>query len=119
MKSKSLLLASMVLLIPSLAFAKPKDSVNVDLDQPVTVAGTQLAAGHYKATWGGNGPNITVRFAQGKKVVATAPAKLLNQPNDQQGIVTDATADDTNVLQSIDLNKITIQFENAGQGAGN
>ncbi len=119
MKLKLLFASAMVFLIPSLAFARPKDSANVELDQPVTAAGTRIAPGHYKVTWEGNGPAITVRFAEGKKTVASVPATLVNDRNNQQAVVTNTTTDHTTVLQTLDLKKVTIQFEDAGTSAGN
>jgi hypothetical protein len=107
----------MVLLVPSLAFAGPKKSANVELDQSVEVAGTQLTPGDYKLIWEGNGPDITVSFAEGKKTVATAAATLVTNRNDQDAIETANVAGDTAVLRAIDLKDITIRFENAVPGA--
>ena len=118
MKSK-LFTAAMVFFIPALAFAGPKNSANVNLDEPVTVAGTQLAPGEYKLTWEGSGPDITVNFAEGKKTVATAHGKLVSNPTDQEAIETFTTADNTRVLRAVDLKNKTIQFENAAPNAGN
>jgi hypothetical protein len=117
MKSKSLFTAGMVLLVPSLAFAGPKKSANVELDQSVEVAGTQLAPGDYKLIWEGNGPDITVIFAEGKKTVATAAATLVTNRNDQEAIETANVAGDTTMLRAIDLKNITIRFENAAPSA--
>ena len=79
MKPKVLFLVTMVFL-PAFAFAGPRNSANIELDQPVTIAGTQLAPGQYKLIWEGNGPNVNVSFVEGKKTVATAPAKLVSNP---------------------------------------
>lgn len=119
MNSKSLIAAATVFLIPSLAFAGPKKSANVKLDQPVNVAGTQLEPGQYKLNWEGSGQDITVSFVEGKKTVATVPAKLVNTRNGQEAIETANVAGNTTVLRAIDLENITIQFENAASGAGN
>lgn len=118
MKSKSLSAAATLFLIPALAFAAPKNSTNLHLEQPVTVAGTQLAPGQYKVTWNGSGSDVTVSFAEGKKIVATAQGKILNNPNHEEAIEMN-TADGTAVLQAIDLKKITIQFGNTATATGN
>ena len=118
MKSRSLFVAAMFL-IPCLAFAGPKKSANVVLDQPVSVAGTQLAAGEYKLVWEGSGPDITVSFAEGKKTVATAAAKLVTNRNNQEAIETLNGSGNTTVLRAIDLKNMTIQFDNTASGAGN
>ena len=41
------------------------------------VNGTQLKPGDYKVEWDGTGPDVQVSFLQGKKVVATVPAKVV------------------------------------------
>ena len=118
MKSKSSFAAAMVFLIPALTFAGTKNSANLQLDQPVKVAGSQLAPGQYKLTWEGSGPDVTVNFAEGKTIVASAPAKLVSNPNKQEAVETDS-ATGTAVLQAVDLRNITIHFENSAPGAGN
>jgi hypothetical protein len=119
MKSKSLFTALMVFAIPALAFAGPKNSANLNLEQTVKVAGTQLAPGQYKVVWEGTGPNITVSFTEGKKTVATASAKLVSNQTDEEAIETSTAADKTTVLRAVDLKKFSIQFEDAAPGAGN
>jgi hypothetical protein len=119
MKSKSSFAAAMVFLIPALTFAGAKNSANLKLDQSVTVAGSQLAPGQYKLTWEGSGPDVTVKFAEGKNVVATAPAKLVNTSTNQEAIETDTVADSTRLLRAVDLKKVMIQFANAAPGGGN
>ena len=108
----------MVILTPALAFAAPKNSANLELEQPVTVAGTQLAPGQYKVVWQGSGSDIAVSFMEGKQIIATAPAKLVNNPTGEEAIETDIQAGKT-VLQAIDLKKISLQFENAATNSGN
>jgi hypothetical protein len=120
MKSKLLFAYAIVLLIPAMAFAKPKDSANIDLNQPVTVAGTHLAPGQYKVTWEGAGPDVKVSFTEGKKTLATASAKLVSNTTDlDDAIETNTAADSTTLLRAIDLKHITIRFENAAPSAGN
>jgi len=118
MKSNFLLVAAIVL-TPVLAFAKTKDSANVELDQRVEVAGTQLAPGQYKVTWEGNGPDTTVSFAEGKKTIATVPAKLLSNSTNQEAFETTIGTNHTRLLQAIDLKNVTLQFENDAPAAGN
>lgn len=120
MKSKSLFTAAMVFLIPALAFAGQKNSANVQLDRPVQVAGTQLAPGNYKMVWQGTGPDVNVSFIEGKKIVATAPAKLVSDPASQPGAIeTNTATDKTVILQAVEMKNETIQFENTISAAGN
>jgi hypothetical protein len=111
--------ASMVFLVPALAFAAHKNSENVQLDQMVKVANTQLAPGEYKMTWEGNGPDVTVSFIEGKKIVATAPARLVSDSTSSAGAIETFTATDkTVILRAVELKNETIRFENAS-AAGN
>jgi hypothetical protein len=117
MKPKVVFFVTMVFL-PALAFAQ-KNSANVALDQSVTIAGTQLAPGQYKLIWEGNAPNVNVSFVEGKKTVATTPAKLVSNPTSEEAIETATQTDNTLLLQAVDLKNVTIRFENAVPGAGN
>lgn len=119
MKSKALFALATMGLVPGLAFAAAKHSANVELDQPVEVAGTQLATGQYKLVWEGNGPDVTVSFVEGKKTVATTSARLAKTRTSQDAIETDTAADNTTVLRAIDLKNLTIQFDSAAPSAGN
>jgi hypothetical protein len=77
------------------AFAK--NSHQVELQQSLAVNGTPLAAGEYTVSWEGQGASATVSFAKGNKVVATAPAKLVD------------------VGQKFDRNRV--DYEEDGKGA--
>src|SRR5438874_10780790 len=119
MKSKFLFIAALVFLTPVLASAKAKDSGNMELNQPVKVAGTQLLPGQYKLIWEGTGPDVTVSFVQGKKTIASAPAKLVSNRMNEEAIETSTAPDNTTVLQAVDLKNIKLQFENEAAAAGN
>ena len=73
--SKGLLLG-LALLLATSALAANKGSLQVS--DPVTVSGKSLAAGEYNVKWEGNGPNVELNILQGKKVVATIPARLID-----------------------------------------
>lgn len=118
MKSKSLF-AAMMFLIPAMAFAGQKNSANVTLEQPVKVAGIQLAPGQYKLIWNGSGPDMTVTFTQGKQTIATAHGTLGDNPLNEQAIETVTAADNTTHMKAVDLKKISIHFEDAAPTAGN
>lgn len=60
-------------------FAKDKNEGKFTLSSPAQVGSTQLQAGDYKATWEGNGSDVQVKILQGKDVVATTSAKLVEQ----------------------------------------
>lgn len=120
MKTSSLLAAATMLLLPALAFARQKDSVQVQFPYVVSVAGTQLAPGHYKLTWQGNGPDVTVSFIEGRKIVATASARLVNEPSSQlDSFETETATDKTVILQAVDMNHESLRFESTASAAGN
>jgi hypothetical protein len=98
--SKGLLLGLAVLLATS-AFAANKGSVAVT--DPVTVAGKQLAAGQYKLTWDGSGSSVQLNIMQGKNVVATVPARLieLDRPAANSSAVVINNSDGSRALSEI------------------
>lgn len=62
------------------AFAGSKDSggsSGFELSRNAIVAGTELKPGNYKLAWEGSGPDVKVRFKQGRNVVATSNAKVV------------------------------------------
>ena len=73
--SKGLLLG-LALLLATSAFAANKGSLQVS--DTVNVSGKSLAAGEYNVKWEGTGPNVELNIFQGKKVVATIPARLID-----------------------------------------
>ncbi len=73
--SKGLLLGLSLLLGMS-AFAANKGSLH--LYEPVMVSGTQMVPGDYQVTWDGTGPNVELKIMKFNKVLATAPAHLID-----------------------------------------
>ena len=73
------LMVGVALLLATSAFAAEKGSMR--LIQPAVVGGVQLAPGDYNLTWDGTGPNVEVKVTKGSKVLATAPAKVVDLPS--------------------------------------
>src|ERR1043165_2056982 len=48
------------------------------ISAPTQVNGKELPAGDYEARWDGSGPSVQANITQGKKVVATVPAQVVN-----------------------------------------
>jgi hypothetical protein len=74
-----IIIASLALMLAGSAFAangSHKDSFQIS--SPTQVNGTQLPAGDYQARWEGSGPTVQVSITQGKKVIATVPAQLVD-----------------------------------------
>jgi len=72
---KALLVGLSVLLTAS-AFAANKGALEVT--DPVSVAGKQLAPGNYTVKWDGAGPTVEVSIMKGNKVVATTSARVVD-----------------------------------------
>jgi hypothetical protein len=73
--SKGLLLG-LALLLATSVFAANKGTLQVS--DPVTVNGKQIGAGDYTVKWEGTGPNVELSILQGKNVVATVPARMVD-----------------------------------------
>ena len=43
----------------------------------VQINGKQVPAGDYQLKWEGNGPNVELNITQGRKVIATVPARVV------------------------------------------
>jgi hypothetical protein len=84
------------------AFAKDKNEGKFTLNDSVQIGSTQLKPGDYKATWEGTGSDVQVKILQGKSVVATTSAKLVDRPSGQDS-VTIGNANSTRNLQEIDF----------------
>jgi hypothetical protein len=99
--SKSLLLGLALLLATSAFAAANKGSLQIS--DSVTVSGKQLSAGDYSVKWEGNGPNVELNILQGKKVVATTPARLidLSQKPDNDAAVVKSNGDGSKSLTEI------------------
>ncbi len=97
---KSLLLGSALLLATS-ALAANEGSLQVRED--VSVAGKQLPAGNYMLKWKGKGPDLEVNILQGKKLVATVPAHVLdlNRAPERDAAVTRTEGDGVTSLAEI------------------
>ena len=74
-----ILLASLVLMLAGSAFAaNGSHKESFQIGTAAQVNGTQLPAGDYEARWEGSGPSVQVSITQGKKVIATVPAQLVD-----------------------------------------
>jgi len=100
--SKGLLLG-LALLLAATAFAANKGTMQVS--DPVTVSGKQIAPGEYTLRWEGNGPNVELNILRGKNVVATVPAHLvdLDRTPDRDATVTVVNDNGNKVLSEIRL----------------
>lgn len=81
---KSSLFSRMVLSLLALALVGSAFAVSgshkesFQIGAPAQVNGKQLPAGDYEARWEGSGPTVQVNITQGRKVIATVPAVLVD-----------------------------------------
>ena len=78
-KSVRLALLVLALTVALSAFAKPR-SESITLYHDASVNGTNLPAGNYVVKYDIDGTNAQVKFMQGSKEVASAPAQLKTLP---------------------------------------
>lgn len=113
------LLVGLSLLLAASAFAANKGSL--ELNNPASVGGKQLASGTYTVTWEGSGPEVALNILKGNKVVATAPARLANvdrSPERNEAVV-NVNGDGTRSLTEIRLSgkKYVLAISEASGGA--
>jgi hypothetical protein len=75
--SKIMMLAAATLLATGMYAAGAVHKGNLQVENAVQVNGKELPPGDYTVTWEGEGPNVDVHIAQGKKEVATTQAKIV------------------------------------------
>src|SRR5438105_3709756 len=73
---------ALLLMAPAALLAAPKNSANVTFTETVTINGTQIPAGDYRVQWQGTGTAVEASILQGKQVLASAPATLVNAKNE-------------------------------------
>lgn len=95
------LVLGLALLMTTGAFAANKGSLQVS--STVTVSGKQLKPGDYKVSWEGTGPNVEVKITQGKELVATVPAHMvdLNRPSNDNALVVNNNSDGSRSISEI------------------
>lgn len=110
MKRFSVIL-TMVALLSATALAA-KNSQTVAVPSAVKAGSAILVPGDYNVTWTGSGPDVQVTFAQGKKVVITLPAKLVEQSNKAGGEVDTESQNGAEILKAIRTRTMTLIFSN-------
>ena len=118
MKRICLALAALLCVLPLSAVAGTKQSASINISQPVVISGTHLQPGDYTVRWNGTGDNVQVQFYQGKKEIATAPAKIISQSNPVSPAITLRSTDDgSKTIGEIDLSRVTLQFPGKTESA--
>ena len=109
---------ALMLMAPMALLAAPKNSANVTFAETVTINGAAVPPGDYHVVWQGTGPSVEATILQGKKVVASAPATLVDAKSKFDGAV--ETSDGNNsakVLEAIDWSNQSLRFGQANSSS--
>jgi len=113
-----ILVLGLALMLASSAFALSKGSLQ--LSNAVMLNGTTLKPGEYKVQWEGSGPNVEVSILQGKNVVATTTAHVvdLQSPSSSDAAVTLKNDSGPNSLSGLRFQgkKFALELTDAGHG---
>src|SRR5271165_641106 len=105
-------IVALMLMAPVPLLAAPKNSANVRFTQTVAVNGVSVPPGGYHVVWQGTGSSVEATILQGKKVVASAPATLVNAKSEYDGTVETAGGNDNaKVLEAIDWSNRSLRFD--------
>ncbi len=99
--------------LASNTFAANKGSLHVL--SPVDVSGKKVPAGEYTVEWEGSGDNVELKIMAGKKIIATAPAKLvtMTRPSSEDSALVN-TSDGVRRLWQIRFSGKTLVLEIVG-----
>ena len=94
---------AIALVLTTSAFAASAHKGTLQVFDPVQVNGKQIPAGEYQLKWEGSGSDVQLNIMKGSKVLATAPAKLvdLEQKASGDSAVVSKGADGTRQLNQI------------------
>ena len=107
-------IVALMLMAPVALLAAPKNSANVTFTETVTINGTAVPPGDYHVVWQGTGPSVEATILQGKKVLASAPATLVNAKSEYDGAIeTSDGNDNSKVLEAIDWSNRSLRFGQA------
>jgi len=120
----SILLFGSALLFSSAALAGETNKGKLHLADKVVVDGKPLEPGSYGVEWDGSGSAVQVKLLRGKQIVATLPAHLTEQAdqNPQDGYSTATEPDGSKALTAIypGGKRLALEFDHGtASGAGN
>jgi hypothetical protein len=85
------------------AFAKDRNEGKFTLSEPAQLGSTQLKPGDYKVTWDGTGSDVQVKVLQGKNVVATTSAKLVDRSTGTDAVTLGPGSGSVKTLDEVDF----------------
>jgi len=111
-KMKYMAIVTLLLMAPVALLAAPKNSASVTFTETVTVNGVQVPPGDYHVQWQGTGPEVEASILQGKQVLVSAPATLVNGKDKYDGAVeTSDGQNNSKTLQAIDWSNRSLRFD--------
>ncbi|MBO0910216.1 MAG: hypothetical protein J2P13_00375 [Acidobacteria bacterium] len=115
---KGILLTAVVLVAANTFAASNKGSL--ELRHPASVAGKQLATGNYTVRWDGTGDQVELKIYQGKDVVISTPAKLIQveHPASNNSAVVNTNSDGSFSLSQIRFGGRHYALEIPAEGEG-
>jgi hypothetical protein len=117
MKASMFTLATAVLLLSVSGWANDKMKANIQISHTLQVGSTQLAPGEYKMTWTQSGSDAEVSFSQGKKVIATVPARATQGRSGYQSPA--LRIHGSNTLIAVDLPEVSLSFSSENAAPAN
>jgi len=101
--TSKIMILSLALLLATSAFAGDTHKGSVQFFNPVQLNGKQLAAGVYQVKWEGSGSSVEMSILQSGKVLATAPAQVieLNQKPSADAALINNNADGSRSISEI------------------
>ena len=99
-----LFVLAVALVLTSSAFAgSDTHKASLQFLDAVQVNGKQIPAGDYQLKWEGSGPNVEMSIVRGSKVLATAPARIveLDQKSKADAALIKNNADGTRSLSEV------------------
>ena len=102
-RTSKIMILALALLLATSAFAGDTHKGSVQFFNPVQLNGKQLAAGVYQVKWEGSGSNVEMSILQSGKVLATAPAQVieLNQKPSADAALINNNADGSRSISEI------------------
>lgn len=115
-QKKFILAAIFVVVFSIAAVAADKSHATITVYHPAQLGSTLVAPGEYDLNWTGTGNDVKVTLSKGKKVLVTAPAKVVEERNPDAGdgaVSIAQTGSGTAKLTGIQLPKLSFTFTDA------
>ncbi len=115
--------AATILVISANAWAadakSPAGRGSMELQSPVSVAGTQLQSGKYRVEWTGTGDEVEVKIYSGNKAVVSTHASLMKNGTWYDHVSYATAGDGTKWLTQISFGKqkCSLRFDDKSTGS--